>query len=288
MQKLSIALQKSGRLADSCTDLFRKCGIKVKPSKNQLLVQNDDFGIDFIFVRDDDIPGLIENNVCDAGIIGENLLEEYNSDSIDVVTKLGFAKCRLSLAHPKTTLYSGTNDLNGKTIATSYPKILSKFLKQNKIEAKIVIMHGSVELAPQIGISDLICDLVSSGATLKESGLQELMTIIQSEAVLIRKKGDLSIPKQVLLNRLLLRINAVLQAEQSRYIMLHIDRSKLPELAKILPGSESPTILDLQGMPEKVAVHVVSLEEVFWDTIEKLKEIGASSILVLPIEKMIR
>lgn len=287
MQRLSIALQKAGRLADGCINLFQKCGIKIRISKDQLLVQNDDFGIDFIFARDDDIPGFIENGVCDIGIIGENLLEEYNTSSIDIIEKLGFAKCRLSLACLKTAIYSGIQAINGKTIATSYPNILSKFLKKNKIVAKIVTMHGSVELAPQIGIADLICDLVSSGGTLKENGLQELDIISTSEAVLIRKNTPFPDSKQILLNRLLLRIKAILQAEQSRYIMLHIERSKLPELKKILPGCESPTILELQGVSDKVAVHVVSLEEVFWDTIEKLKEIGASSILVLPIEKMI-
>ncbi len=287
IQKLSIALQKSGRLSDGCVALFQRAGIKINKSNNQLLVQDEDFGVDFIFARDDDIPGLVENGVCDLGIIGENLLQEYNAETIRVVIKLGFAKCRLSLAYLKSTKYSSVNDLNGKSIATSHPKTLSKFLKENNVETKIVTMHGSVELAPQIGIADVICDLVSSGATLKENGLTEFMVVARSEAVLISKQENLSDYKQTLLDRLLLRIKGVLRAQQSRYIMMHIDRSKLPEIAKILPGTESPTILDLQGMPEKVAVHVVSLEEVFWDTIEKLKEIGASSILVLPIEKMI-
>lgn len=287
IQKLSIALQKSGKLSDGCISLFQKCGIKIKASKNQLLVQDDDFGIDFIFSRDDDIPGLVENGICDLGIIGENLLQEYNASSINVVTKLGFAQCRLSLAHLKSTNYSSVSDLNGKSIATSYPKILSEFLKENNVKAKIVTMHGSVELAPQIGIADVICDLVSSGTTLKENGLVEFMAIAQSEAVLINNQNSFSDSKQVLLDRLLLRIMGVLQAERNRYIMMHIDRSQLSELIKILPSGKSPTILELQGMPQKVAVHVVSLEKEFRDTIEKLKEIGASSILVLPIEKMI-
>lgn len=285
--KLSLALQKSGRLSDGCIALFQSAGIKIRKSNNQLLVQDEDFGIDFIFARDDDIPGLVENGVCDLGIIGENLLQEYNADAIKVITKLGFAKCRLSLAHLKSAKCSSASDLNGKSIATSYPNILSKFLKDNNVEAKVVTMHGSVELAPQIGIADVICDLVSSGATLKENGLTEFMVIASSEAVLISQHRDLPDQKQILLDRLLLRIKGVLQARQSRYIMMHIDRSRLSELSKVLPGSESPTILELQGMPQKVAVHVVSLEGVFWDTIEKLKEIGASSILVLPIEKMI-
>jgi len=287
MQKLSVVLQKSGKLSDGCVTLFQRCGIEIKAAKNQLLFQDDAFGIDFIFARDDDIPGLVENNICDLGIVGENLLQEYNADSINIVTKLGFAKCRLSLAHLKTANFSSINDLNDKSIATSYPKILSGFLRANNVNAKIVTMHGSVELAPQIGIADVICDLVSSGATLKENGLVEFMVIAKSEAVLINKQNSFSDSKQALLDRLLLRITGVLQAERNRYIMMHIDRSRLPELIKILPGGESPTILELQGMPQKIAVHIVSLEEVFWDTIEKLKEIGASSILVIPIEKMI-
>lgn len=285
--KLSIALQKSGRLSDGCIALFQSAGIKISESNNQLLVQDEDFGLDFIFARDDDIPGLVENGVCDLGIIGENLLQEYNVNAAKVILKLGFAKCRLSLANMRGTKYGSINDLNGQSIATSYPKTLSKFLNDNNIKSKVVTMHGSVELAPQIGIADVICDLVSSGATLKENGLVEFMKIADSEAVLIGQKRDLAEQKQELLDRLLLRINGVLQASQSRYIMMHIDKTRLSALQKVLPGSESPTILELQGMPEKVAVHVVSLEEVFWDTIEKLKEIGASSILVFPIEKII-
>ena len=285
--KLSLALQKSGRLSDGCIALFKSAGINIRKSSNQLLVQDEDFGIDFIFARDDDIPGLVENGVCDLGIVGENLLQEYNIDAVKIIAKLGFAKCRLSIAFPKEGDYSSVNDLNGKSIATSYPKTLAKFLDENNVKSKIVTMHGSVELAPQIGIADMICDLVSSGATLKENGLMEFMALARSEAVLIAQNGVFPEQKQMLLDRLLLRIKGVLQAQQSCYIMMHIDRSSLSELIKVLPGSESPTILELQGMPKKVAVHVVSLEAVFWDTIEKLKEIGASSILVLPIKKMI-
>lgn len=285
--KLSLALQKSGRLSDGCIALFKSAGINIRKSSNQLLVQDEDFGIDFIFARDDDIPGLVENGVCDLGIVGENLLQEYNIDAVKIIAKLGFAKCRLSIAFPKEGDYSSVNDLNGKSIATSYPKTLAKFLDENNVKSKIVTMHGSVELAPQIGIADMICDLVSSGATLKENGLMEFMALARSEAVLIAQNGVFPEQKERLLDRLLLRIKGVLQAQQSCYIMMHIDRSSLSELIKVLPGSESPTILELQGMPKKVAVHVVSLEAVFWDTIEKLKEIGASSILVLPIKKMI-
>jgi ATP phosphoribosyltransferase len=290
---MRIALQRSGRLAEGSLSLLEKCGIKVQVTKNQLLTRDSKFGIDFIFARDDDIPGLVETGICDLGIIGKNLLDEYCGDNQDrckilkIVMELGFSRCKLSIATPKGQNYKSINDLNGKIIATSYPNSLGNFLKQNNIDAKIVTMHGSVELAPQIGIADLICDLVSSGATLNENGLQEFIPVKESEAILIANKANLTDEKQELLARLILRIKAVLKVNQNKYIMLHIDRSKLPMLSQILPGSESPTILELQGNKDKVAVHVVSLEEVFWETIEKLKAIGATSILVLPIEKMI-
>lgn len=292
-QNLCIALQKSGRLADGSLALLEKCGINVKASRNQLLIQDNEFGLDLIFARDDDIPGLIATGVCDLGIIGENLLAEYRgstpeiADTLETIMPLGFSKCRLSLATPKIQKYQSINDLNGKVIATSYPKTLSHFLQQKNIDAKIVTMHGSVELAPQIEIADLICDLVSSGTTLSENGLHEFIQVSSSQAILVRRDSILNKYKQNLLDRLIMRISGVLNAKQNRYIMLHIERIKLPLLIDILPGSESPTVLELNSIPDKVAVHVVCLEEVFWDTIEKLKGIGASSILVLPIEKMV-
>ena len=285
--KLTIALQKSGRLSDGCIDLFQSAGIKIYKSKNQLLLQDEDFGVDFIFARDDDIPALVENGIVDLGVIGENLLQEYDTGLVEIITRLGFAKCRLSIAKPSTKENFLLQNLNGKSIATSYPKTLNNFLKKNNIKAKVVVMHGSVELAPKIGIADLICDLVSSGATLKENGLSEVKLVSNSEAVLIGNIYGLTQPKNILLKRLLLRINGVIEATTRRYIMMHLDREKVSGLGSILSGSESPTILELQGMPNKVAVHLVSLEGLFWDTIEKLKELGASSILVMPIEKMI-
>ena len=285
--KLTIALQKSGRLADGCMRLFQNSGINITTAKNKLLIQDKDFGVDFIFARDDDIPGLVANGVCDLGIVGANLLQEYNLSTVSVIKKLGFAKCRLSIAKPTTIKNMSLSDLNDKAIATSYPNILTKFLNENDIKANIVTMHGSVELAPKIGVADYIFDLVSSGATLKENGLSEFMVVAQSEAVLIGSNKKLSQSKQVLLDRLLLRIDGVMLASKRRYIMMHLDRDKVSCLSKIIPGCEAPTILQLQDIPQKVAVHLVSIEELFWDTIEKLKEIGATSILVLPIEKMI-
>ena len=290
---LRIAVQKSGRLADGSEQLLSKCGIKVKSRSNQLVTYDDSFGIEFLFVRDDDIPGMIESGVCDIGIFGQNLLKEYTSKSefqdskLQTILPLGFSKCRLSLASPKEFAYSSPSDLNGKVIATSYPNTLKSFLKERNIEANVVTMHGSVELACHIGVADLICDLVSSGATLYENALKELVTISQSEAVLVRYKNPMNSYKSTLIDKLVLRIKGVQAASKSKYIMLHLDRDKIEQLARVLPGCETPTILDLNGISNKVAVHVVSQEDVFWETVEKLKEIGASSILVMPIDKMI-
>lgn len=290
---LRIALQKSGRLANGSEQLLSKCGIRVHSASKQLITYDHLFGIEFLFVRDDDIPGMIESGACDVGIIGQNLLNEYNCktesnlSSLETLLPLGFSKCRLSLAGPKEFGYKALNDLNGKVIATSYPNSLRRFLRANNLEANIVTMHGSVELACHIGVADLICDLVSSGATLYENGLKELATIDQSEAVLVQSKSPLNAYKSNLVQKLLLRIKGVQSAAKSKYIMLHLDRSKIENLEGILPGSETPTILDLKGFQDKVAVHVVSHEDVFWETVENLKKIGASSILVMPIDKMI-
>ncbi len=287
-QKLTIAVQKSGRLSEGTIMLLQKCGINVQKKNHSLLIEDNQFGVDCIFTRDDDIPVFVEKGICDLGIIGENLIQEYNTPDLYILAKLGFAKCRLSLAFPEGSYCSKLSDLNGRTIATSYPKILSRFLNENTIKADIITLQGSVELAPRIGISDCVFDLVSSGKTLKENGLIEFKTVANSEAILIKRKNALlSSSKKQRIEQLLMRMRSVLTAENSRYIMMHLDRSKLSRLKTILSGSESPTILKLQGESNKVAVHVVSKEDVFWETIEILKSIGASSILILPIEKMI-
>lgn len=290
-KNLRFGVQKSGRLAEDSIALLQKCGYSIKLDKHQLLVQEKS-GIDFIFTRDDDIPGFLAENICDLGIFGENLLTEYllenedKKDKIEVLLPLGFSKCRLSIAAPQSFVYQDANSLQNTIIATSYPKILGNFLKKNQINAKIVEMHGSVELAPKIGIADVICDLVSTGATLKENGLVEIVKIMDSQAVLVCAKNIQSASKQQMIQRLLLRIKGVLDARQNKYIMLHVDKNKVDRVKEILPGSEAPTILELQGVSNKVVMHVVSPEEVFWETMENLKEIGANSILVLPIEKM--
>ncbi|MDF3054731.1 MAG: phosphoribosyltransferase [Gammaproteobacteria bacterium] len=291
LKNLRFVMQKSGRLAEGTIALLQKCGYGVKINKRQLLLQEKS-GIDFLFTRDDDIPGFLAKNICDLGVFGENLLTEYSlthkddAHNLQVIMPLGFSKCRLSIAAPETHTYPTAQTLQNKIIATSYPQTLAHFLKQNNVTAEIVTMHGSVELAPKIGIADLICDLVSSGVTLKENGLVEVMKIADSQAVLVANKTALHTEKHSLIENMLLRINGVLDAKQNKYIMLHVQKDKIEAVKKILPSREAPTILELQGIPNKVAIHTVSPEEIFWETIEKLKEIGASSILVLPIEKM--
>jgi ATP phosphoribosyltransferase len=290
-KNLRFVMQKSGRLAEGTIALLQKCGYGVKINKRQLLIQEKS-GIDFLFTRDDDIPGFLAKNICDLGVFGENLLTEYQlsqkkyGDNLQVIMPLGFSKCRLSIAAPETHTYPTIQSLQNKVIATSYPETLAHFLNENNIAAEIITMHGSVELAPKIGVADLICDLVSSGVTLKENGLVEVMKIADSQAVLVANKAAYNSAKHPLIENMLLRINGVLDAKQNKYIMLHIDKDKMDILKKMLACYEAPTVLELQGIPNKVAVHVVSPEEVFWETIEKLKEIGATSILVLPIEKM--
>ncbi len=290
--QIRIALQKTGKLAIESQDLLKQCGFQIKACANQLLVQDARFNIAFIFARDDDIPGLLASQVCDLGIIGQNLLKEYSLGSpqramaLETIMPLGFSKCRLSLAAPHGMVFKTPGALSGMQIATSYPYVLGQYLKDNQIDAEIITMHGSVELAPSLGLADLICDLVSSGATLKENGLDEQETIMDSEAVLVASRVAI-LEKKDFIERLVLRIKGVNSAKKNKYVMLHIDKTKLNELSDILPGDELPTVLALQGSEHKVAVHVVSHEDIFWDTLEKLNAIGASSILVLPIEKML-
>ncbi|MEN9946428.1 MAG: hypothetical protein RLZZ293_814 [Pseudomonadota bacterium] len=288
-RQLRVALQKSGKLSEGSLELLNKCSFNLRPAKNHYLMQSTEMNSSFLLIRDDDIPGFVDSNASDIGIVGENGYYEYilanPHHQIKVVAKLKFAYCRLSLAVSQDSDIKNLENLSGKTIATSYPHILSDFLLQHNIEAKILLMHGSVELAPKIAIADAICDLVSTGTTLKENGLIELQTILESEAILIARQ-DCSLEITQRIDELIARFNSVIDARDSKYIMLHIDKDKLSCLKQLLPGCEAPTILPLHGIDNKVAVHVVSKEEVFWDTISKLKSIGASSILVLPIEKM--
>jgi ATP phosphoribosyltransferase len=291
--RLKLAMQKSGRLADDSKKLLEQCGISFVKSKDQLYCRAQNFPLDVYFVRDDDIPAFVASKVCQVGIVGQNVLfEEQNSihaESMKDVTSifdLGFGRCRLSIAVPHDFAWSGLKSLEGKSIATSYEGVLSAHLKKAGIGARIVKMQGSVEIAPRIHMADVVCDLVSTGSTLAMNGLKETEVVLESQAVLIRN-ASLSAVQEELLARLLMRIKGVSSATASKYIMLHAPVAALEAVKSVLPGSESPTILKLQGRDDIVALHVVCNEGVFWDTMEILKSKGASSILVLPIEKML-
>jgi len=290
--RLRIAVQKSGRLLDDSIDLLNKCGIQLLKSKDQLFCKAQNFPLDVYFVRDDDIPTFVASNVCEIGIVGQNVLFEEQLDesredikALKEILPLGFGKCRLSFAVSNTEKDESSQFLEGKVIATSYPNLVKKFLRDNNLSAKTLEMSGSVEIAPRIDMADAICDLVSTGGTLATNGLKETEVILKSESVLIGAQ-EVSPDLQGLLDRLLQRIKGVQQAKSSKYIMLHSPRDAVESIKNILPGTESPTILDIQGREDMVAIHAVCNEGVFWDTMEQLEAQGASSILVLPIEKM--
>jgi ATP phosphoribosyltransferase len=282
--KLKIAIQKSGRLSESSLKLLKECGIEFDNGLNKLKAEAFNFPLEVFFLRDDDIPQYVEDGVADIGIVGENVMLEKNR-SVKLVDKLGFGKCRLSIAIPKDQKYKSIKDFNGKRFATSYPLILEDYLKKNKIKAEIQEISGSVEIAPGIGLADAICDLVSSGSTLFTNGLKEVEVILKSESVLIANK-KLKKEQQEILNKLLFRINAVRRSKNTKYILLNAPNNKLETICKILPGMKSPTIIPLAEKGWS-SVHSVVEEDQFWEIIEKLKSNGAQGILVVPIEKMI-
>ena len=281
---LKIAVQKSGRLYEDSIRLLKECGIELNNGNKQLKAAAFNFPIEVYFLRDDDIPQYVYDGVADIGIVGENVLLETAKD-IDLVYRLGFGKCRLSIAVPKAMLYNGYNDLNGLKIATTYSTILQKYLTSNHIDAEIHEISGSVEIAPGIGLADAICDLVSSGSTLFTNGLKEVEVLLQSEAVLTANK-KLSAENKVILNKLLLRINAVKTAKNNKYILLNAPNNQLKNISSLLPGMKSPTIMPLAEEGWSSVQSVVN-ENDFWEVIEKLKSFGAEGIIVLPIEKMI-
>jgi ATP phosphoribosyltransferase len=293
--RLRLAIQKSGRLTEPCLDLLGRCGLKLSRGKDQLMAVGENLPLDVLFVRDDDIPDLVQEDVCDLGLVGLNVLEERRLDMIarghtarfQVVRTLDFGRCRLSVAVPDDFPWGGAQSLQGRRIATTYPATLERFLKDQGVEAEIVTLSGAVEIAPRLGRADMICDLVSTGSTLQANHLREVLTVLQSHAVLIRTPVPLNDFKEQWIERLLLRIEGVEQVKESKYIMLHAPRSALPRIRELLPGSESPTIIPLEGFPERVAVHAVCRENVFWETLESLKSAGASALLVLPVEKML-
>jgi ATP phosphoribosyltransferase len=281
---LKIAIQKSGRLYDDSVKLLKDCGIDLKNGMNKLKTEADNFPLEVYFLRDDDIPQYVEDAVADIGIVGENVLFEKNKQ-VHVVEKLGFGKCRLSIAVERKATYDGVDYLQGKKIATSYPVLVQNFLNENQVKAEIHEISGSVEIAPGIGLADAIVDLVSSGSTLFMNGLKEVETVLKSEAVLIRN-NDLSLQKQLLLDKLLFRLRAVRKARNNKYILLNAPNESLEKIIGLLPGMKSPTVLPLAEAGWS-SVHSVLNENEFWEIIEKLKEAGAQGILVVPIEKMI-
>jgi ATP phosphoribosyltransferase len=293
--RLKLAVQKSGRLTDPSVDLLTRCGLKLSRGKDQLMCFGENMPLDVLFVRDDDIPDLVQEDVCDLGLVGLNVLEENRLElaargqpaRYQQVRTLDFGRCRLSLAVPDGMSFEGPRTLQGKRIATTYPFMLARYLRERDVQAEIVTLSGAVEIAPRLGRADLICDLVSTGSTLQANHLHEVETVLESHAVLIRTPLELPPEKDEWVERLLMRIEGVQSVRESKYIMLHAPRSALPEIRKLLPGSESPTIIPLEGNPDKVAIHAVCRENVFWETLESLKKAGASALLVLPVEKML-
>ena len=281
---LKIAIQKSGRLYEDSIKLLKECGIELNNGNKQLKAVALNFPIEVYFLRDDDIPQYVYDGVADIGIVGENVLLEKNKD-IDIAYRLGFGRCRLSIAVPKAVQYSSIEDLRGLKIATTYSTILQKYLNEKKIEAEIHEISGSVEIAPGIGLADAICDLVSSGSTLFTNGLKEVEVILQSEAVLSANK-NLSDEKRLILDKLLLRINSVKTAKNNKYILLNAPNHQLKNIFSLLPGMKSPTVVPLVEEGWSSIQSVVN-ENDFWEVIEKLKQFEAEGIIVIPIEKMI-
>jgi ATP phosphoribosyltransferase len=293
-KRLRIAIQKSGRLSKESQTLFKLCGMKINLREQRLIAHAENMPIDILRVRDDDIPGLIMDGVVDLGVVGENVLTEEimlresqdKPTDYNLLTRLDFGGCRLSLAVPDEFEYQGTDSLNGLRIATSYPGILKEYMDRRGVPFSSTMLTGSVEVATRAGLADAICDLVSTGATLEANGLKEVEVIYRSKATLIQSTKAPSAEIQALIDKLLTRMQGVMQAKESKYIMLHAPKTRLEEVIALMPGCEHPTILPLAGDEDKVALHVVSTENLFWETMESLKELGASSILVMPIEKM--
>ena len=283
--RVKIAIQKNGRLSTESLSILKKCGIEFSDSNNKLIIKSTNMSIDLLMVRDDDIPRLVSQNIADLGIVGENVVyEKQLSDTslkLKTILKLGFSRCRLSFAKPKEM---NLDNINNKKIATSYPGIVKDYLEKKNINAEIIEIHGSVELTPFVEISDIIADLVSTGSTLESNNLTELDSIMDSQAILVQS-SSISSKKLPLIEKIVSRINSVIKAKDSKYIMFNADTGNTDELIKLLPAAESPTVIPLADR-SKVAIHTVCKEDVFWETIESLKLRGASSILVLPIEKL--
>lgn len=293
--RLKIAVQKSGRLADKSFALLERCGLTFSRSKDKLFCYGRNVPVDVLLVRDDDIPQLLVDGVCDLGIVGQNVAEEQRLvraergevANYSTLKELGFGTCRLSLAVPENQEYSGPSDLQGMRIATSYPGLTGQYLKSHGVDARMVRLSGSVEIAPSMGTADVITDLVSTGTTLRANHLKEVDIMMRSTAVLLKSGSALADGLEPVLTRLLARLDGVMEAQESKYVMLHAPADKVARIREILPGAESPTVLKLEGNDDRVAVHAVCRETVFWEHLEELKEAGASAVLVLPVEKML-
>ncbi len=293
--RLKIAAQKSGRLSEDSLELLERCGLKFSRSKDKLFLFGENLPIDLLLVRDDDIPSLLLDEVCDLGIVGENVAEEKRLQQLkegepadyQALRTLDFGACRLSLAIPETAHYESPADLAGKRIATTYPRLTERFLAAEKVAARIVRLSGSVEIAPSLGTADAIADLVSTGSTLRANHLKEVQVVFRSQAVLYASGKQLPESKQRILDLLLPRVDGVMQVKESKYVMLHAPTAALEQIKQLLPGAESPTVLPLEGRSDRVAVHAVCRETLFWEHLEELKAAGASAVLVLPVEKML-
>jgi ATP phosphoribosyltransferase len=289
--RLILAVQKKGRLADGGFDLLKRAGVKLAYGRDELMRRSENTPLDLMLIRDDDIPNFVASGACDYGIVGENVLYEAQAKAtrlqdLEIAMPLGFARCRLKLAAPSDGPIRRAEDLQGRTVATSYPGLTSKFLAERGVEAEMVEMGGSVEVAPRMGVADAICDLVSTGATLEANGLEAFETVLESEAVLIKRpqarNGEIAKTAETLIAR----FRGVIASRQTKYILLNAPRERLDEVRDILPGTDAPTVAPVVGREDVVAVHAVCTEEVFWTTLERLKAVGARSILVMPIEKM--
>jgi len=292
MNRIRVAVQKSGRLSERSLELLQSCGLRFVRSKDKLYWYGKDFPVDLLLVRDDDIPRMLLDGVCELGIVGENIareevLERNSGEDLTRLRKLSFGDCRLSLAVPEDSPVKSASDLDGCRIATSYPALTSALLAKRDISAEMVRFSGSVEIAPGLGISDAISDLVSTGTTLRANHLVELEVLFESTAALYGQLNNLTVEKQTLLDRLLARLDGVLLAVESKYVMLNAPRDAVAEITRLLPGAENPSLMNLEGAPDRVALHAVCREAVFWEHLEALKGAGASAILVLPVEKML-
>lgn len=292
MNRIRVAIQKSGRLSDKSLALLQSCGLRFSRSKDKLYWYGKDFPVDLLLVRDDDIPRLLLDGVCELGIVGENIAEEVlregnDGDNLKQLRKLPFGGCRLSLAIPEDSNIDSAADLDGCRIATSYPALTRTLLSERGISAKTVKFSGSVEIAPGLGTADAISDLVSTGTTLRANHLVELEVLFESTAALYGQLNSLTGEKQTMVDRLLSRLDGVLLAAESKYVMLHAPRDSVEKITRLLPGAENPSLMNLEGDSDRVALHAVCREAVFWEHLEALKAAGASAILVLPVEKML-